>query len=236
MINWIIMSCILHIETATDVCSVAVSQDGALIFQQTEMEGRSAAQCLGGMVDEALSFADSHAIPFDAVAVSRGPGSYTGLRIGVSMAKGVCYALGLPLIALPTLEVMCVPVLLAHDDLPADSLLCPMIDARRMEVYTALYTRALNTVSAVEAKVIDSTSFAEQLDQHPIYFFGNGADKCREVITHPNAHFLPGIVPQAKWMSPLAEKAHASGQFEDVAYFEPFYLKEFVAKPSKKLI
>ena len=229
------MSCILHIETATDACSVAVSQDGALIFQQAEMQGPSAAQRLGGMVDEALSFTDNHAIPFDAVAVSKGPGSYTGLRIGVSMAKGVCYARNLPLIALSTLEVMCVPVLLVNDELPDDSLLCPMIDARRMEVYTSLYTRSLEQRMPVTPLVIDSNSFAEQLDSHPIYFFGNGSAKCEEVIRHPNAHFIPNIVPLAKWMSPLAEKAFARAQFEDVAYFEPFYLKEFVAIKKKML-
>jgi len=229
------MSCILHIETATDACSVAVSQDGALIFQQAEMQGPSAAQRLGGMVDEALSFTDNHAIPFDAVAVSKGPGSYTGLRIGVSMAKGVCYARNLPLIALSTLEVMCVPVLLVNDELPDDSLLCPMIDARRMEVYTSLYTRSLEQRMPVTPMVIDSNSFAEQLDSHPIYFFGNGSAKCEEVIRHPNAHFIPNIVPLAKWMSPLAEKAYARAQFEDVAYFEPFYLKEFVAIKKKML-
>lgn len=229
------MSCILHIETATDACSVAVSQDGALIFQQAEMQGPSAAQRLGGMVDEALSFTDNHAIPFDAVAVSKGPGSYTGLRIGVSMAKGVCYARNLPLIALSTLEVMCVPVLLVNDELPDDSLLCPMIDARRMEVYTSLYTRGLEQRMPVTPLVIDSNSFAEQLDSHPIYFFGNGSAKCEEVIRHPNAHFIPNIVPLAKWMSPLAEKAYARAQFVDVAYFEPFYLKEFVAIKKKML-
>ncbi len=227
------MSCILHIETSTDVCSVAVSQDGALIYQQAYTEGPSASQRLGGMVEEALSFTDSHAIPFDAVALSQGPGSYTGLRIGASMAKGVCYGRDLRLIALPTLEVMCVPVLLLHDDLPDDSLLCPMIDARRMEVYTSLYDRALHQQTATEAKVIDPSAFAEELEKHPIYFFGNGSGKCRDTIVHPNAHFIEGITPLAKWMSPLAEKAHARGQFADVAYFEPYYLKEFVAIKSR---
>ena len=131
------MSCILHIDTSTDACSVAVSQDGAVIYHEEELEGPQHAQVIGGMVDEAISFTDSHAIPFDAVAVSSGPGSYTGLRIGASMAKGVCYGRNLKLIAIPTLELMCVPVLLGHE-LEDDALLCPMIDARRMEVYTAL--------------------------------------------------------------------------------------------------
>ncbi|MBR3478047.1 MAG: tRNA (adenosine(37)-N6)-threonylcarbamoyltransferase complex dimerization subunit type 1 TsaB [Bacteroidaceae bacterium] len=229
------MSCILHIDTSTDACSVAVSQDGAVIFHEEELEGPAHAQVIGGMVDEAISFTDSHAIPFDAVAVSSGPGSYTGLRIGASIAKGICYGRNLKLIAIPTLELLCVPVLLGHE-LEDDALLCPMIDARRMEVYTALYTRALKPIVETEAKVIDTDSFKEQLDLHPIYFLGNGAKKCEDVITHPNAHFIDGIRPLAKWMSPLAEKRHANEQFEDVAYFEPYYLKEFIAKKSKDLL
>lgn len=229
------MSCILHIETSTSVCSVALSQDGAVIFKQEDFKGLSHAVLLGVYVDEALSFADNHAIPVDAVAVSCGPGSYTGLRIGVSMAKGVCYGRNLPLIGLPTLEVLCVPVLL-REDLPDDALLCPMIDARRMEVYTAVYDRALTVQSPVTAKIIDETSFAEQLAEQPVYFFGNGADKCREHIQHPNAHFLEGVIPLASWMFPLAEKAFAQQDFKDVAYFEPFYLKEFVASLPKKLL
>jgi tRNA threonylcarbamoyladenosine biosynthesis protein TsaB len=228
------MSCILHIETATEVCSVAVSQDGATIFHEEDFDGPSHATRLGTMVDEALSFTDNHAIPFDAVAVSAGPGSYTGLRIGVSMAKGVCYGRNLKLIALPTLEVLCVPILLGKE-LPDDALLCPMIDARRMEVYAAVYTRALKTVMETSAVVVDSESFREYLDAHPVYFFGNGAEKCKDVIQHPNAHFFDGIRPLAKNMCPLAEKAHAREDFADVAYFEPFYLKDFVATKSRKL-
>ena len=137
------MSCILHIETSTAVCSVAVSEDGQNIFVKEDLKGPSHAVSLGVFVDEALSFIDSHAIPLDAVAVSCGPGSYTGLRIGVSMAKGICYGRNVPLIGIPTLEVLSVPVLLYHE-LPEDALLCPMIDARRMEVYAAIYDRALN--------------------------------------------------------------------------------------------
>ena len=230
------MSCILHIETATDLCSVAVSEDGQVIFEQTEQTGAAQSRRLGSMVDEALSFTDSHAIPFDAVAVSCGPGSYTGLRIGVSMAKGVCYGRKLQLIALPTLQVLSVPVLLQHDDLPEDALLCPMIDARRMEVYCALYTRALRTMQQTQAMVIDEQSFVDVLAEHPVYFFGNGSEKCKSVLNHPNAHFFDNVRPLAKYMAPLAERAHANGQFEDVAYFEPFYLKDFVATVSKKKI
>lgn len=227
------MSCVLQIETSTSVCSVAVSQEGHNIFTKEDFEGPSHAVLLGVFVDEALSFIDSHAIPLDAVAVSCGPGSYTGLRIGVSMAKGVCYGREVPLIGLPTLEVMCVPVLLYHE-LPDNALICPMIDARRMEVYAAIYDRALNVIRPTSADVVDEDSYLEFLEKQPVYFFGNGAVKCKEKITHPNAHFIDNIDPLAKMMFPLAEKALAMNKFEDVAYFEPFYLKEFVATISKK--
>lgn len=230
------MSCILHIETSTSACSVAVSEDGQNIFEKEDLKGPLHAVSLGVFVDEALSFADSHAMPLDAVAVSCGPGSYTGLRIGVSMAKGVCYGRNLPLIGLPTLKVQCVPVLLYHEELPDDALLCPMIDARRMEVYAAIYDRALKPVREIAADIVDENTYAEFLDQHPVYFFGDGAAKCKEQITHPNAHFIDGIRPLAGMMFPLAEKAIAEKDFKDVAYFEPFYLKEFVAGMPKKLL
>jgi tRNA threonylcarbamoyladenosine biosynthesis protein TsaB len=229
------MSCILHIETSTEACSVAVSEDGLVEFKREDLQGPSHAVQLGVFVDEALSFVDSHAMPLDAVAVSCGPGSYTGLRIGVSMAKGICYGRDLPLIALPTLEVMCVPVLL-QQELPEDALLCPMIDARRMEVYAAVYDRALNVVREIGADIVDETSYLNFLEEHPVYFFGNGAAKCKEKITHPNAHFIDDVRPLARWMFPLAEKANVNRDFKDVAYFEPFYLKEFVASLPKKLI
>ncbi|MBQ9642152.1 MAG: tRNA (adenosine(37)-N6)-threonylcarbamoyltransferase complex dimerization subunit type 1 TsaB [Bacteroidaceae bacterium] len=237
------MACILHIETAAEECSVAVSQEGAVIYhadsRHTETETEAApshkdkkslsghAGILGTLVDEALSFTDNHAIPFDAVAVSAGPGSYTGLRVGVSMAKGICYGRDLKLIALPTPQIQCVPFLLSHDDIPEDSLICPMLDARRMEVYTALYTRGLKPVIDICAKVIDEQSFLEQLAEHPIYFMGNGAPKCKAVISHPNAHFVDDVPLAAKYMSPLAERKFLRGEFEDVAYFEPNYLKEW---------
>lgn len=230
------MSCILHIETSTSACSVAVSEDGQVVFKKEDLNGPSHAVSLGVFVDEALSFADSHAMPLDAVAVSCGPGSYTGLRIGVSMAKGICYGRDLKLIGLPTLKVQCVPVLLYHDELPEDALLCPMIDARRMEVYAAIYDRALKTVRDISADIVDENSYREFLDRHPVYFFGDGAAKCKEKITHANAHFIDGIRPLASMMFPLAEKAVAEGKYEDVAYFEPFYLKEFVAGKPKNLL
>lgn len=225
------MSCILHIETSTDICSVAVSDDSQVIYHEEKRDGHSSEQ-IGSMVADALSFTDSHAIPFDAVAVSSGPGSYTGLRIGVSMAKGVCFGRDLKLIAVPTLELLCVPVLL-REELPDDALLCPMIDARRMEVYAAVYDRALHPVRDVQADVVDADTYRQWLDSRPVFFFGNGAKKCMEVIAHPNAYFIDGIEPLARWMQPLAERRLLQEQTEDVAYFTPFYLKEFVAKVSK---
>ena len=206
-----------------------------MIFQQEDHSGPNHAERLGSMVDEALSFTDNHAIPFDAVAVSCGPGSYTGLRIGVSMAKGICYGRNLKLIAVPTLELMCVPVLL-REMVEDDALLCPMIDARRMEVYAGIYDRALHEVRPVGADVVDAETYKQWLDKRPVYFFGNGAAKCMETINHPNAHLIEGIEPLAKWMQPLAERRLLNGQTEDVAYFEPFYLKDYVAKMPKKLI
>lgn len=230
------MACILHIETSTKVCSVALSQDGALLFEKADVEGPSHSVSCGVFVDEALSFANSHAIPVDAVAVSEGPGSYTGLRIGVSMAKGVCYGYRVPLLSVSTLQLLCVPVLLRHDDLPEDALLVPMIDARRMEVYAAVYDRGLREVRAIGADIVDADTYKTYLDEHPVYFFGDGAAKCQDVIQHPNAHFLPGILPLAKNMYPLAERKFLRGESEDVAYFEPFYLKEFVATKSRNLL
>lgn len=241
------MACILHIETSTNVCSVAVSEDGQCIFDQVERGEKGAgAEHLGTMVDEALSITDSHAIPFDAVSVSCGPGSYTGLRIGVSMAKGICFGRDLKLISVPTLELLCVPVLLKEKvtvkgeaqpaALPDDALLCPMLDARRMEVYAALYDRSLRPVRPVGADVVTADTYREWLDQRPVYFFGNGAAKCMDVINHPNARLLEGVEPLAKWMQPLAERRFLQGQTEDVAYFVPFYLKDFVAIKPKSLL
>lgn len=230
------MSCILNIETSTNVCSVAVSQDGQCIFEKEDHSGPNHAEKLGTFIDEALSFTDNHAIPFDAVAVSCGPGSYTGLRIGVSMAKGICYGRGLKLIGVPTLEVLCVPVLLHEMVEEEDALLCPMLDARRMEVYAQILDRGLKEIRPIHADVVEADTYKEWLDAHPVYFFGNGAAKCKDVITHPNAHFISGIEPLAKNMMPLAEKRNANEKWEDVAYFVPFYLKDFVAKLPRKLL
>lgn len=230
------MSCILSIETSTDVCSVAVSQDGTCIFEKEDSSGPNHAVKLGVFVDEALSFIDSHLIPLDAVAVSCGPGSYTGLRIGVSMAKGICYGRSVKLLSVPTLHLLCVPVLLREQIQEENALLCPMLDARRMEVYAQLFDRALNEVRPIQADVVDADTYKSYLDERSVYFFGNGAEKCIEVINHPNAHLIKNVEPLAKYMFPLAEKRMMNEQFEDVAYFVPFYLKDFVAKIPKKLL
>ena len=216
------MSCILNIETSTDVCSVAVSNDGECIFNEEDHSGPNHAVKLGIFVDQALSFVDNHAIPLDAVAVSCGPG---------------CYGRNVKLIAVPTLELLCVPVLL-HEMTREESnaLLCPMLDARRMEVYAQFFDRSLKEIRPIHADIVDDTSYKELLDKYPVYFFGNGADKCTGTIRHKNAHFIKDIEPLAKNMLPLAEKRMAQGVFEDVAYFVPFYLKDFVAKTPKKLL
>ena len=235
-IYFLIMSCILNIETSTDVCSVAISDSGQVIFNKEDHSGPNHAVKLGVYVDEALDFLDSHGLPLEAVAVSCGPGSYTGLRIGVSMAKGICYGRGVKLIAVPTLELMAVPVLLGEHPEEEDALIVPMLDARRMEVYAEVLDCALKVVRPIQADIVDADTYKEYLDQHHVYFFGNGAAKCMETINHPHAHLVEGIEPLAKNMAPLAEKRFAEGKFEDVAYFVPFYLKDFVAKMPKKLI
>ena len=230
------MACILHIGTSTNVCSVAVSEGGVNLFNREDNSGPNHAERLGAFVDEAMAYIDQREMPLEAVAVSGGPGSYTGLRIGVSMAKGICYGRNIPLISIPTLELLCVPVLLGHDEIADDALLCPMIDARRMEVYAAIYDRALHPVRETEAVVVDGESFKEILDRHPVYFFGNGAAKCMDIINHPNAHLIEEVEPLARWMFPLADKKLLAGETEDVAYYVPFYLKDFVAKKPKDLL
>ena len=230
------MSCILNIETSTDVCSVAVSRDGLCVFRKDDHSGPNHAVKLGVYVDEAISYVDGHGIDLDAVAVSSGPGSYTGLRIGTSMAKGICYGRGLKLIGVPTLEILCVPVLLGKYEIEDNALLCPMIDARRMEVYAQIFDRALNTVRPIQADVVTEETYKEYLDKGPVYFFGNGAAKCMDTINHPNAHLISDIEPLAENMFPLAEKRSVAGKCEDVAYFVPAYLKDFVAKTPKKLL
>lgn len=229
------MSLILNIESAIDGCSVAVSDEGRLVFHEEDQSTHNNAVSLGLLVDNALAFVDSHGMKLDAVAVSEGPGSYTGLRIGVSMAKGVCYGRGLKLIAVPTLKLLCVRLLLT-EELPDDALLCPMIDARRMEVYSALYDRALKPVREIRADIVDRETYLEYLEKHPVWFLGNGSTKCRDVIDHPAAHFIEDVMPEARWMFPLAEQSFNRGEFRDVAYFEPYYLKDFIAVKPKKQV
>lgn len=230
------MSCILNIETSTNVCSVAVSNDAECIFNKEDYSGPHHNEQLGRYVDEALSFIDSHSLKLDAVAVSCGPGSYTGLRIGTSMAKGICYGRDVKLIAIPTLELLAVPVLLKEQAEEENALLVPMLDARRMEVYAQVFDRSLEEVREIKADVVTAETYKEYLEKGPVYFFGNGAAKCMEEINNPNAHLIKDVVPLAKYMFPLAEKRIAQGKFDDVAYFVPFYLKDFVAKLPKKLL
>lgn len=230
------MSCILHIETSTNVCSVAVSHDGTVVYDKDDFSGPNHAEKLGVFVDEALSFIDQSLLTLDAVAVSSGPGSYTGLRIGVSMAKGICYGRDAKLISIPTLELLCVPVLLGHDEIEDDALLCPMLDARRMEVYAGIWNRALKPIREISADIVTAETYKEYLNEHPVYFFGNGASKCMETIASDNAHLIDNIHPLARNMMPLAEQRFNKGMFEDVAYFTPSYLKDYVAIKPKNLL
>ena len=203
---------ILHIETSTSVCSAAISSDGVVQCHFESFDGPSHASLLGVYVKELMTFARDKEIKVDAVAVSSGPGSYTGLRIGVSEAKGLCFGLGVPLIAVPTLELLaCATMFRTYYD--EDVLYCPMIDARRMEVYAAVYDNALNTVAPVGAHVIDEHSFADLLATRRIVFSGNGATKCKEVIRHENAIFVDDIVPLATDMLALAVRAFREGKF-----------------------
>lgn len=230
------MANILSIETSTTVCSVALSKDFAVEYYEESVDGPNHASLLGMYVQRAMEFARAHEMMPDAVAVSCGPGSYTGLRIGVSEAKGLCLGLKKPLISVSTLQTMCCHVLFTQHELSDETLFCPMIDARRMEVYTALYDRALKEVQPVSAKIIDEHSFQEELEQRPIVFFGDGAEKCQTVIRHPNARFIPNVKPSAHDMLSLAIRAYNAGHFEDVAYFVPFYLKNFIATQPKNLL
>lgn len=216
------MANILLIETSAETCSVAIACDGKIIGFQMSDEPMQHATHLPVYIETAMKLIREQNITLDAIAVSSGPGSYTGLRIGVSTAKGLCYALGCKLIALNTLKIIATAL---RQQGPANAIICPLIDARRMEVYTAMYDCNLNELSPAEAKIIDENSFAD-IDR-PIYFCGNGAEKCSTVIKNPNAQFDTTIKPIANMMVELAEEAYSNNQFEDVAYYEPFYLKEF---------
>lgn len=219
------MAIILSIETSTTVCSAALHNNGELISAKEIHTPHSAASQLAVQVAELFSDNQIEKQQVDAIAVSSGPGSYTGLRIGAATAKGLCFGLNVPLIAIDSLTILSLAV---HVHQP--SRLCPMIDARRMEVYCCLQDSALNLISPIEARVIDFESFSAELAAGPIYFFGDGAGKCKSIITHPNAHFFENIFPSAANMGRRAAQMFEVGKFVDVASFEPFYLKEFVAK------
>ena len=223
---------ILHIETSTNICSIAVSENGQCLFSKSDSEGMNHAALLSVFIAEAMEFLKSTSKKPDAVAVSSGPGSYTGLRIGVSTAKGLCYGLDIPLIAVSTLEVLTANALQITET-TANSLFCPMIDARRMEVYAAIYNQEGIIQREISADIIDENSYSEILESHSVYFFGNGAEKCKATLTHPNARFIDGMYPLAENMIVLAEKAYNEKKFVDVAYFEPFYLKEFYTTAAK---
>jgi tRNA threonylcarbamoyladenosine biosynthesis protein TsaB len=229
------MSCLLHIETSTAVCSVALSVKGEVCFEKVSFDGPSHAALLGVFVEEALEPLRRKAQRPDAIAVSSGPGSYTGLRIGVSLAKGLCFGYGIPLIGVPTLEVLASKVIRGHTG-EADALFCAMLDARRMEVYAAVFDAAGRPVRETAADIVTADTYASFLAGHTVYFLGNGAAKCKEVITSPRAVFTDDVHPLARDMVPIAEGLFGAGKFEDTAYFEPFYLKEFMATTARDKI
>jgi tRNA threonylcarbamoyladenosine biosynthesis protein TsaB len=229
------MACILHLETSTTVCSVALSVNGEVVFEKVSFDGPSHAALSGVYAEEAVMSLKARGLEHpEAVAVSSGPGSYTGLRIGVSMAKGLCLGWGIPLIAVPTLKLMASAAIRRIAE--TDTLYCAMLDARRMEVYAAIYDATLSPVRETMAEIVTSETYRSLLDKSRICFFGNGAAKCQTVIPAGNAMFIDDIYPLATEMIPLAEKAFQKKSFEDVAYFEPLYLKEFIATVPKNKV
>lgn len=222
------MALILSIETATSVCSVALHEQGNLITSKEINSDKSHSQLLLQYIEDVLKDAGKSKAALAAIAVSEGPGSYTGLRIGLSTAKGLCYALDKPLIAINTLDAMGLLV-----DNERGMLCAPMIDARRMEVYTALYDAENNRVLEPCSMIIDKHSFSEHLKSNKLLLYGNGAEKCRGVITHPNVIFCEAL-PSAKTVGVLAYEKFKDENFEDIAYFEPNYLKEFYSPTPKK--
>lgn len=222
------MAIILNIETSTKVCSVGLAVDGVITSLKETQVANSHAELVTLFADEVIKASGFSLADLDAVAVSKGPGSYTGLRIGVSTAKGFCYALDKPLIAIDTLKAMAAGMIALIKDDPF--LVCPMIDARRMEVYAAIYDQHLNTIKETAALIIDADSFEDLLQDQQMYFGGDGAAKCKEVLGYQkNAVFLKSFHPSVKAMAALSEMKFRAEQFEDVAYFEPYYLKDFVA-------
>jgi len=235
------MALILHIETATSVCSAALSRDGQLISIEETNDPRSHAKKLSPFIDKIFKSQKIKASDLDAVSISLGPGSYTGLRIGVSTVKGIAYGADLPVIGISTLEALACRITKEKaselKDLRSDYLLCPMIDARRMEVYTAFFSPDMGQERKVQADIIEAGSYSEFLEAGPVVFFGDGSDKCREIIKHTNAIFISGVEPSARYMIRLAELYWERQDFLNTAYFEPFYLKDFIATvPKNKII
>ncbi|MCW3806114.1 tRNA (adenosine(37)-N6)-threonylcarbamoyltransferase complex dimerization subunit type 1 TsaB [Plebeiibacterium marinum] len=230
------MALILSLETSTKVCSVCLSKGEEIIAKKELYEANSHATHLTVFIQELFENLDNYTIKdIDAVAVSSGPGSYTGLRIGVSVAKGICYALNKPLIAITSLEALA-HAAFDNDNISKETLICPMIDARRMEVYTTLFNADMQMVKKISAKIIDENSFAEELATQPILFLGDGAGKCMDIIQSDNATYLKDKAPLAANMVKTANAKFNNKEFEDVAYFEPFYLKDFVATTPKKKV
>lgn len=231
------MPAILHIESSTLTCSVALSVNGKLAsLRESHDQSYAHSEKLVVYINEAITEAGLAPKDLDAVCVAKGPGSYTGLRIGVSAAKGLCYGLGIPLLSVGSLESMALWATSSFKQELADvSFLCPMIDARRMEVYTQLFDAQGNALNSVTAQIIDEASFTSQLDQGRAVFLGDGASKCKDVIAHPNAVFLNDFQVSSRGMISLAETKFELQEFEDVAYFEPYYLKDFVAGKPKKM-
>lgn len=232
------MAKILCIETSTEICSVALAEGSRVVDLMEDHSGMSHSKQLTQFILDLLRRNNLQANELDAIAVSEGPGSYTGLRIGVSAAKGICYSVGLPLIAINPLQAMASYVLANENYIPGDhqSMTClvPMIDARRMEVYCNIFDTKGVQLKPTEAVVVDEHSFSEELQKGKVLFFGNGSSKCKTVIHHENAQFIDGIVTTASSMVQLANEKFMKEDFVDVAYFEPFYLKDFIATVPKK--
>ena len=223
------MSIILNIETSTKNCSISIANKGEILAIKELNNGNySHAEVLHPFIVDVLKEANLSSNNIDAVAVSKGPGSYTGLRIGVSAAKGLCFAFNKPLISIDTLTSLSYA-------LTIDSgFIIPMLDARRMEVYAAVFNNEHDKVREIKAEIIDETSFSDYLNKGPVYFLGDGAKKCKEIITHKNAVFIDDKFPSAKEMAELSFTKYKKSDIENVAYFEPFYLKDFVVIPEKK--
>tara|TARA_B100001059_G_scaffold236809_1_gene290715 strand:+ start:9273 stop:9944 length:672 start_codon:yes stop_codon:yes gene_type:complete len=220
---------ILNIETSTTNCSVSLSHKGeTLVLKEDYGNGYSHAEKLHVYVDEVLKEAKISTLQLDAIAVSKGPGSYTGLRIGVSAAKGLAFALNIPLVSVSTLEA------LAHQVKADSGLIVPMLDARRLEVYSAIFDTQFNSIRAIEAQVLDETSFQSYLSENKVYFIGDGVAKTKALLDNNNAVFIENKLPSADQMSALSFNKYKKSDTEDVAYFEPYYLKDFVAIKSKK--